>query len=403
MRSTIIQPKKIKLGDKKNILPGPEPLLPKDKRIIRVSEPSLGLRELKYVEDCLKTKWISSQGSYIYKFEETFARAVNARFGVSVSSGTTALHLAFYVLGLGRGDEVIIPTFTMIAAANMLYHLGVKSVFVDADPATWTINVAEIEKKITPRTKAIVAIHIYGHPCDMDAIQKIAKKHNLWVIEDAAEAHGAEYKGRKIGSLGDIACFSFYGNKIITTGEGGMLTTNNEEIARKARIIRDHGFSETARFFHEYAAFNYRMTNMQAAVGVGQMERFDNLVNWRIKNASLYNKLLSEIPGIQIPPKAPWAKNVYWVYGILVHDNFGISRDRLRQKLAMAGIETRTFFVPSHLQPVFYNSRRKEKFPVSEKLCQKGLYLPQSSCIKAKDIKFIASTIRNIYKKHHES
>lgn len=394
----LIQPKIIDLREKKKILPGAEPVLNVSGRVVRVSEPDLRGNELKYVSDCVRTGWISSGGAYIKRFEDEFSRKAGAAHGVSVTSATTALHLAFAVLGIGRGDEVIMPTFTMIAAANMLRHLGAKPVFVDADPATWVMDAAAIARKITPRTKAIVAIHIYGYPADMDPIARLAKKHHLWLVEDAAEAHGALYKGKKIGSLSDVAAFSFYANKIVTTGEGGMLVTNNKEIASRARILRDHGFSPTARFWHEYAAFNYRMTNLQAAVGVAQMERFDALVAARIQNAKRYNALLKKIPGITLPPETKGVKNVYWMYGILIDEKkFGMSRNQLRGALAERGIETRSFFVPVHLQPVFYDPRGREKYPVSEMLCERGLYLPQSSRLAEGDIRFVVKNITEIH------
>jgi len=394
----LIEPIKIDLGPKALILPGPEPVLNTEGRVVRVSSPDLSGNELRYVTDAVKTGWISSSGSYIKKFEETFSQAVGVSYGVATTSATTALHLAFFVLGIGEGDEVIVPTFTMAAASNMLHHLKAKSVFVDADPETWTIDVKKIEEKITSKTKAIVAIHIYGHASDMDPIIALAKKHDLWLLEDAAEAHGGEYKGKKVGSLSDVSCFSFYGNKIITTGEGGMLLSDNQEIAEKAQIIRDHGFSKQARFIHEYAAFNFRMTNMQAAIGVAQVERFDQLVEKRRHNAALYNEGLKEISGITTPPEDKNVKNVYWVYGILVDKNFGASRDQLRKALADRGIETRSFFVPIHLQPVFYDSSAPD-FPVSEMLCERGLYLPQSSAISDEDIQYVIKNIKEIYGK----
>lgn len=395
----IIQPKRIDLGAKRRILPGPEPALDTAGRVIRVCEPDLSGNELKYVMDAVRSGWISSGGPYVKKFEDTFAKKVGCRYGVSTTSATTALHLIFALLRIGRGDEVIMPTFTMAAAANMLYQLGATPILIDADPRTWTMNPAHIEKKITKKTKMIVAIHIYGYPADMDPIMRIAKKYRLWLVEDAAEAHGARYHGRKAGSMSDAAAFSFYGNKIITTGEGGMVTTNNPEIARKARILRDHGFSETARFWHEYAAFNYRMTNLQAAVGVAQTERFDKLANRRIRNAKLYNRLLGKISGITLPPETAGIKNVTWMYGILIDkEKFGMTRDGLRAALARRGIETRSFFVPIHLQPVFYDPKSREQYPVSEMLCERGLYLPQSSKMTDEEVWYVAEHIKTIHR-----
>ncbi|NQU83729.1 MAG: DegT/DnrJ/EryC1/StrS family aminotransferase, partial [Parcubacteria group bacterium] len=277
-----------------DILPSPEPT----SRKISVCRPTLAGNEAKYVNECIETNWISSIGKNIPKFEEMFAKAVGAKYAIAVTSGTTALHLAIHTLGIGPGDEVIIPTFTMIATANAVKYAGAKFVLVDSEPETWNIDTEKIEEKITEKTKAIILVHTYGHPAEMDKILELAEKYNLWVIEDAAEAHGAVYKGKKAGSIGDVACFSFYANKIITTGEGGMITTNSEELYEKMKSIRCHAFSQERHFWHRYLGFNYRMTNMQAAVGVAQMEKFDEFVDKRIKNARLYNALLKDVKGI---------------------------------------------------------------------------------------------------------
>ncbi|MFH1958584.1 MAG: DegT/DnrJ/EryC1/StrS family aminotransferase [bacterium] len=395
------------LGEKAKIIPGPEPeLVITAKRIpiseskswgkiIPVCEPVLQGKESEYLKKCVETNWISSAGKYIEDFEKEFSRLCGAKYGISTTSGTTALHLALATLGIGSGDEVIIPTFTMIATANVVTHLGAKPVLIDAESKTWNIDTEKIEKKITKKTRAIIPVHIYGHPVEMDKIMELAKKYNLYVVEDAAEAHGAEYRGRKIGSIGDCACFSFYANKIITTGEGGMIVTNNKEIAEKAENLRDHAFSEERHFWHKYVAFNYRMTNLQAAIGAAQVERFSQLVEARIKNARLYNSYLKDVPGITLPPETEGIKNVYWMYSILVEDEFGMTRDELRTYLAKRGIETRTFFIPMHLQPVYYKQYKGEEYPVSEELCRKGMYLPSSSGLEKDEIKFIAESIHD--------
>jgi perosamine synthetase len=360
---------------------------------IPVAEPRLGEKELEYVVNCVRTGWISSQGGYVNEFEEKFSRYCGVKYGVATSSGTTALHLALAALGIGKGDEVIIPSFTMIASANAVTYTGAKPVLVDSEPRTWNMDVDKIEEKITRKTKAIMPVHVYGHPVDMDPILDIAEDRGLYVIEDAAEAHGAEYKGRKTGSLGDVGCFSFYANKIITTGEGGMLTTNNEEIAAKAEMLRAHAFSKDKHFWHRHIGFNYRMSNLQAAVGVAQIEKIDELVNARIRNAMLYNSLLEGVKGITLPPKADWAKNVYWMYSILIEDEFGMSRDSLMAKMQKDGIETRTFFYPIHVQPVYAKYYRGEKFPVADELSKKGVNLPSGATLREEEIAYVAQSI----------
>lgn len=362
-------------------------------RIIPVCEPRLGGNEKKYVLDCVESNWISSAGKYIPLFEQEFSRRCGAKYGVACCNGTVALHLALATLGIGPGDEVIVPTFTMIATANSVTYTGAKPVLVDSEMETWNMDVTQIEDKITERTRAIMPVHTYGHPVDMDAIMDIAERHGLFVVEDAAEAHGAEYRGRKIGSIGHASCFSFYANKIITTGEGGMITTDNEEFARIAWNLRDHAFSEERHFWHKHLGYNYRMTNLQAAIGLAQTERFDELVGIRRDNALYYNSLLREVKGITIPPGAPWAKSVYWMYCILVQDDFGISRDELRKRLARRGVETRTFFIPIHLQPIYYEAYKGQRYPVAEELCGRGFYLPSASTLTKEEINFIVESL----------
>lgn len=375
-------------------LPNPRLIKKKDGDIIPVCEPKLAGNEWKYVSKCLRSNWISSAGGFIAKFENAFKRYCSARYALACSSGTAALHLALAALGIKNRDEVIVPTFTMIATANAVTYLGAKPVFVDAEPVTWNIDTAKIEAKITKRTKAIIAVHTYGFPADMDKIMSIAKKHNLFAIEDAAEAHGAEYKGRRVGSIGDVSCFSFYANKIITTGEGGMVTTNNKEIAKRVKILRDHAFSEERHFWHKYLGYNYRMTNLQAAIGLAQIERFKSLVEARIRNARYYNLLLKDVKGIGFPPEAKGIKNVFWMYSILIEDVFGLTRDALRAYLAQRGIETRTFFIPIHLQPIYFEARNRS-FPVALELCRKGIYLPSAATLTKKDIEYVAGCIKS--------
>lgn len=358
--------------------------------MIPIAEPLLGEEELNNVIEAVKSGWISSKGKFIPEFEEKFARYCGVKYGVATSSGTVALHLALTALGIKEDDEVIIPTLTFIATANAVRYTGARPVFIDSHPDYWCIDPAGIEKAITLKTKAIMPVHLYGHPCDMDPMMDIAKGYNLYVIEDAAEAHGAEYKGRKVGSFGDISCFSFYGNKIITTGEGGMCLTSAKELAQKMRILRDHGMNPGKRYWYDIVGFNYRMTNMQAAIGVAQLEKIDQLVEMKRKNAYLYNSLLNDAVGIILPPEKEWAKNVYWMYSILVNDNFGTTRDGLIKKLEEKGIETRPLFYPIHIMPHY---KTNKLFPVAEELSRRGISLPSGATLTHTQVRRVVEAI----------
>lgn len=366
-------------------------------KMIPVCEPTLKGNELEYVKDCLKTGWISSQGKYIDQFEKKFSEYCGVSHGISCSNGTAALHLALASLGIGPGDEVILPTFTMIASCNAILYAGAKPVLVDSELETWNLDINQIEEKITPKTKAIMVVHTYGHPVDMDKVKALAEKHSLFIIEDAAEAHGAEYKGKKAGSLGDISAFSFYANKIISSGEGGMVLTNSEKLAERAGKLRNHFFGQP-RFLHQDMGYNYRLTNIQAAIGLAQLEKIDEFVEARRKNAALYNQLLKNISGIITPPEASWAKNVYWMYGLLIEEKFGLSMPQLREELFKKGIDTRTFFIGMHHQPVYQKSDPRfpdisGNYPCSDRLEKSGLYLPSSSSLTEAQIKHITETI----------
>ena len=270
--------------------------------MIPVCIPFIGEKELEYVVDCIKTNWISSKGKYVEEFERGFAEYCGCKYGVSTTSGTTALHLALASIGVGKGDEVIVPAFTMISTVFAVVYCGAKPVLVDAEPETWNIDVSKTEEKITDRTKVIMPVHIYGHPCDMDPIMEVAEKYDLYVVEDAAEAHGAEYKGKKVGGIGHVGCFSFYANKIITTGEGGMVVTNDEEIAERAKSLRNLCFPKEKRIYlHTEVGYNYLMTNIQAAIGLAQLERVNELAEMRRRNANLYNEYLKDVKGIRLP------------------------------------------------------------------------------------------------------
>jgi len=377
------------LGD---LVPGPEPALAPG-RVVRVCETRLDGNELKYLTECVTSNWISSAGPFVRRFEDAFAGATGCAHAVSCSSGTAALHLVLAALGLGPGDEVVVPAFSMIATANAVHYTGATPVLADAAPGSCNVSAATIAPRITERTRALLVVHTYGHPVDMDPVRALADRHGLLVVEDAAEAHGALYRGRPVGSLADAATFSFYGNKIVTTGEGGMVTTQDAGLARVVRRLRDHAFSDERHFWHTYLGYNYRMTNMQAAVGLAQVERMPELVAARRENRRRYDARLAGLPGLTLPSEAPHVSSVFWMYGVLVDAEFGLSRDALRAALAARGVETRTYFVPIHVQPIHRAAHRGESYPVAEDLCRRGLYLPSGPALTDADIDFVADTI----------
>ena len=361
--------------------------------MIPVAEPFLGEQELSNVIEAVKSGWISSAGKFIPEFEERFSALCGSKYGVATSNGTVALHLALTALGIGRGDEVIVPTLTFAATANSAIYTGATPVFVDSCPESWTIDPARIEEAITPRTRALVPVHLYGHPCDMDPVRDIARRHGLFVVEDAAEAHGAEYRGRTVGSLGDVACFSFYGNKIITTGEGGMCLTDDEKLAARMRILRDHGMNPSRRYWHDMVGFNYRMTNMQAAVGVAQTSKMKEFIAKKRAIAQLYSQGLKELEEqgrLKLHPEMPWAKCVYWLYSILIQDSFGLSRKDLIERLQSAGIETRPLFHPLHLMPPYHTDTR---LPIAEELSATGISLPSAVNLGTEQVEYITAEI----------
>ena len=364
------------------------------RRVIQVCQPSLKGNEKKYVDECLNGNWISSAGRFVRAFEDAFANACQTKYGIACTSGTSALHLALATMDLGPGDEVIIPTFTMIATVNAVAYMGATPVLADSEPATWNVDLNQVEDLITTKTRVVIPVHTYGHPVDMNPLMALADKHGFSVLEDAAEAHGATYEGRKIGSLGHAAAFSFYANKIVSTGEGGMITTNNEDFAKMGRTLRDHAFCPERHFWHKVRGFNYRMTNLQAAIGLAQVEQLDGLVVQRRRNAALYNELLMKVPGIVLPPEASNVESAFWMYSILVGDEFGMTRDELRWFLADKGIETRTFFIPIHFQPIYYATYKGQRYPVAEDLCRRGLYLPSSSSMSKEEIRYVTEAVK---------
>lgn len=367
--------------------------------MIPVNEPIISAEGRANVLEALESGWISSAGKFVNEFEQKFANYIGVKHGISVTSGTTALHTAVAALGLGHGDEVIVPAFTMAASYLAVLYIGAKPIFVDCELETYNIDIDQIENKITAKTKAIIPVHIYGHPVNMDKLLGISQRYNLFVIEDAAEAHGAKYKGKKCGSFGNFGCFSFYGNKIITTGEGGMVVTNDDYLAEEARRMKDFYFSKEKRFIHEKIGFNYRMTNLQAALGCGNLLHVEEYIFKKQHMANLYAHLLAKIPGLTLPKTKSEVTNVYWMYAVLVDPNkFGISKDELRIKLKRKGIDTRDFFYPPKDQPILKNYLNKEdSFPNTEFIAERGLYLPSGLAITDKQIKAVADAIKDIY------
>ncbi len=370
---------------------------------IPVCEPLLGGNELKYITDAVSTGWISSSGKYVTQFEDAFAKYCGVKYGIAVCNGTVAIHLALAALGFGKGDEVIIPSFTMIATAFAVCYTGAKPVFVDADKDTWNIDVTKIEEKITSHTKAIIPVHIFGNPCDMNAICSIAKKHNLYIIEDAAEAHGAEFAGKKTGSFSDIASFSFFANKNLTTGEGGMVVTDNEENYKKCKYFKNMCFPVDAPrvYSHDDIGFNYRMSNLHAAIGLAQTEKADEYRNMRIKNAELYKKYLSDCPGIILQKDQLNGFNVHWMNAIVINSvEYGHTKDELIAYLKENKIDTRLLFTSMHRQKSLqkYGCDCSGRYPVTDWLSGNGFYLPSASSLTEKQIKYICDVIKDFKK-----
>jgi perosamine synthetase len=363
---------------------------------VPVSEPVVGQEEIDLVVAALRSGEISGTfGRYLTEFEERFAAYCGCKHGITVSSGTTALHLAVTAAGIGSGDEVLLSASTNIATALAIVHNDAIPVPVDSEPETWNIDLGLIEGLITPRTRAIIPVHLFGHPVDMDGLMAIARRHRLVVIEDCAESHGAKVRGRMTGGFGDMGCFSFYANKVITTGEGGMVVTNDDHLAERLRLLRNLAFTKP-RFRHEVAGFNFRMTNYQAAMGVAQLGRIDRIIAEKRRVAATYNRHLKDVPGLQLPTEKDWAFNVYWMYAMLVKSEFGTSRDDLARMLQAAGIETRTFFCPMNQQPCLLEMRdfRPSACPVADVIWEQGLYLPSTYTLTEETIRRITDAVR---------
>jgi perosamine synthetase len=366
---------------------------PRPPDFIPIYTPALDGHEEKYVLDAVRSGWISSLGQYVTRFEEQFARFCGVDHAISVSNGTVALHLALHALGIGPSDEVIVPSLTFVASANAVRYTGASPVFADVDPQTWCIDVEDAAGLVTARTKAIMPVHLYGHPANMSGVNALAAAHGLQVIEDAAEAHGAAIDGRIVGGIGRIGSFSFYANKIITTGEGGMLTTDDGQLAARCRMLRDHAMPPQKRYWHEEVGFNYRMTNLQAAVGVAQMERIDVFIRRKRRIAELYAKYLRDLPGVQLPVERPGYTNVFWMYSILVQPPYALSRDELIVALRQRGIDSRPFFHPLDTLPPYRTGKVR---PAAEHLSQCGINLPSAPSLTDEQVAYVAATIREL-------
>lgn len=367
--------------------------------MIPVNEPLLDGNERKYLNECIDTGWISSEGPFIKRFEEAFARRVNRRHAIAVCNGSVALDAAIVALRLGPGDEVIMPSFTIISCAAAIVRAGATPVLVDSDPQTWNMRVDQVEARITPRTRAIMPVHIYGLPVDMAPLEEIARRHKLAIIEDAAESHGQIYRGRPCGSFGDLSAFSFYPNKHVTTGEGGMLVTDSDELAERCRSLRNLCFNNARRFVHEELGWNLRMTSMQAALGLAQLERLDHFIERKREMGRRYTAALQAVPQLQLPPaQVPGADNHYWVFGVVLSDDVPFDAAEAMRRLAAAGVGTRPFFWPMHEQPVL---RRMglfdgETYPVAERIARRGFYLPSGLALRPEQLDEVVATVKKL-------
>ncbi len=369
--------------------------------MIPVNEPLLNGNESRYLAECVETGWISSEGPFVRKFEAGFAALVGRRHAIAVTNGTAALDAAVDALGLGPGDEVVMPTFTIISSILQIVRCGATPVLVDSDPVTWNMNVDQIAARITPRTRAIMVVHIFGLPADMDPILALAAQHGLALIEDAAQMHGQTYKGRPCGSFGDISTFSFYPNKLMTTGEGGMIVADDDALAEKCRSVRNLCFQDKQRFVHEHLGWNLRMTNLQAALGVAQLERVEEFVARKRHMGQRYLALLADVPGLQLPlPRTDYAENIFWVFGLILDDEIPFDAVEAMRRLGARGIGSRPFFCPMHQQPVLLERGlfAGERYPVAERMYSRGFYVPSGMALTDAQMDEVAEAVKELIK-----
>ncbi len=364
--------------------------------MIPVNEPKLPSSAKKLLAECIDTGWISSEGPFVKQFEDMFAQYIGVKHGIACCNGTVALELAVAALRIGPGDEVIMPAHTIISCAQAAVRRGAIPVLVDSDPETWQMDVEQVEARITGRTRAIMPVHTFGHPVDMAPLLELADRHGLYIIEDAAEAHGAEYKGRRCGSMGTAAAFSFYANKVVTTGEGGMVVTNDDALAERLRFLRNLCFEPQQRFLHRELGYNFRFTNLQAAMGVAQMTEIDALVARKVWIGQEYTKRLAGVRGIRIQAVREWAKHIYWVYGLLLDDDVPFDAVQWAKMLREKGVDTRPFFWPLHQQPALLGMGlfQGESYPVAEKLARRGLYLPSGMALTLDQINQVTEVVK---------
>ena len=377
--------------------------------MIPVNEPHLGAEEFANVEECMRTGWVSSAGRFIEEFEAKWAAECGVKHGVAVSNGTTALQIAVDCLDLEPGDEVIMPSFTIISCAMAVLRAGLKPVLVDCDPRTWCMEIDQVAAAITPRTRVIMPVHMYGHPVDMDPLIALARKHNLRILEDAAEVHGAEYQSgrntssptwKRCGGMGDLAAFSFYANKLITTGEGGMVVTDDDALAAKLRSLRNLCFRPPRRFYHTELGYNFRMTNLQAAIGVGQVGRLAQIVARKREIAARYTARLKQHSWLELPVEESWAKSVFWIYGVVLADDVKFDAEEFARKLAKLGVETRPYFLGMHEQPVLHDrgfyANSQGRFPVTERIARRGLYVPAGLAITDAQVDAVCDAVAKV-------
>lgn len=361
-------------------------------KLIPISQPSITQKEINYVTDAISSGWVSSIGDYIDKFEESFAAFCGTKYAVSTSNGTVAAHLALVAIGITDNDEVIIPDLTFVATGSAVKYIGAKVVTVDIDEHTLCISPEAIKKAITSKTKAIMAVHLYGHPANMEEINKIAKEHNIYVIEDAAEAHGAEVNGERVGSMSNAGVFSFYGNKIITSGEGGMITTNDEKLYKKMRYLRGHAMNDTKRYWHNELGYNYRMTNLQAALGLAQLERLHEILQKKKKIFEWYQNELKDVNGIKLNYQAPWAKHVYWLVCLEIEKYSEAERDQFIKKLKSKNIDSRPYFYPLSDMPIYDNADTK----IAHEVYRRGLSVPSYFDLTKEEVIYICKKLKEL-------
>jgi perosamine synthetase len=364
---------------------------PERRSFIPVAEPAIGEREAELVAEVVRSGWVSSIGEYVTRFEDELASRCGVAQAIATSNGTTALHLALAVAGIGPGDEVIVPSLTFVATAAAVHYVGATPVFADSDPAHWCVDPEDVARRVTPRTRGIVAVDLYGHPADMDSLAEIAAEHDLVLIEDAAEALGAVYRERPAGGLGRLGTLSFYGNKLITTGEGGAVLTDDPALADRARFLRDHAMDPHRRYWHGEIGFNYRLTNLQAALGVAQLERLDEFLDRKRALAAAYRVGLEDVPDVTMQHEAEWAVSSWWMTTLRIDGGGGVGRDELASRLRAAGVDSRPAFVPLHLLP---HLQQPGRLPVAEAVGGEGLSLPSSTALSDSELGYVIESVR---------